>query len=106
MAGISPVYPAKEFLMIDWNIGETAGSVNAGQKTTVLAASTLPPALLEVTERRTSVGQPSTRDALFQSTVSTALNGLAAIHGETRRLATAFRTNDLANAHRDFDVLV
>jgi len=92
--------------MIDWNIGETAGSMNSGQKTTVLAASTPPPAMLEVTERRTGVGQPSSREALFQSTVATALNGLAAIHGETRRLAAAFRSNDLAHAHRDFEVLV
>jgi hypothetical protein len=95
--------------MIDWNMGQSAGSLDSGQKTPILGVTVAPPALLDVTVGRTGVGQPSTRDAretLFQSTLSTALSGLADIQTETRRLAQAFRGNDLTAAHRDFEVLI
>ena len=95
--------------MIDWNMGQSAGSLDSGQKSPILGVTVAPPALLDVTVGRTGVGQPSTldaREALFQSTLSTALSGLADIQTETRRLARAFRGNDLATAHRDFEVLV
>jgi hypothetical protein len=98
--------------MIDWNMGQPAGSFDSGRKTPILGVTLPPPALLDVTAGRPSVGQPTSssgRDALFQSTVATALNGLADIQAETRRLAQAFRGNsgnDLRTAHRDFEVLV
>jgi hypothetical protein len=92
--------------MIERNMGQSAGSLDSGQKTTILGVTVAPPALLDVTVGRTGVGQPSTREALFQSTVSTALSGLAAIQTETLRLARAFRGADLAAAHHDFEVLV
>src|SRR4051812_1470764 len=85
LAGISLYVPGKEFLMIDWNMGQPAGSFESGRKTPVLGVTAPPPALLDVTAGRTGVGQPSTRDALFQSTVSTAISALADIHTETRR---------------------
>ena len=98
--------------MIDWNMGQSAGSLDSGQKTSILGVTVPPPALLDVTVGRTGVGQPSardgreTRETLFQSTLSTALSGLADIQTETRRLARAFRGADLTTAHRDFEVLV
>ncbi len=95
--------------MIDWNMGQPAESFESGRKMPIPGVIMPDDAPVQVTAIRTRVGQPSTsqaREALFQTTVTTALNGVAKIEAETRRVARAFRGHDVAQAHRDFETLI
>jgi hypothetical protein len=99
--------------MSDTYMEQTGGSLDSGPETQGQPAGVFAPwapALTrQMTTARPRVGQPSTlssREALFQSTVATALRGLTKIELETRRIAGSFRGADLRQAHGDFEVLV
>jgi len=95
--------------MVDWNMDQPGELSNSGQKTAVFGVTMPPPLAWDVSASRTRVGQPSTaqaREALFQSAVSTALGGLAAIESETQRIAVKLRDADIATANRDLASLV
>ena len=95
--------------MIDWNMGQPEGSLESGRKTPIFSVNPPPVVTGAVTARRSGVG-PSTlnrrRAADLQYGISAALNGLAVIENDTRRIARELRGTDLANAHRDFETLV
>jgi len=95
--------------MIDWDMGQSAGSLNSGRKTQVLGVSAPPPAPPAVTAGRSGVGLSTpARDQAsnFRFAVSAALDGLAVIENDTRRIARALRGSEITAAHRDFEMLV
>ena len=95
--------------MIDWDMGQSAESLNSGRKTRVVTVNLPPPGLPAVTAGRSGVGRSTlapARAGVYQASISAALSGLATIEVETRRLATRFRGRDIAGANRDLATLV